>query len=171
MVRRHPAKTRGEHMRTCVHAHTETLPANKITKKSGKYREHPHCSNPYMHSCAHTQRNHSLIPECWVNNFLCVCLFVPLQIIWYLIQIMKSTQPHGLPIFVLFYTQFILIPLFIDDVLCFELRSYVCKILGLYHVLMYVCRLKQFVVPWFFCLYRLPMYVDPIFFRIEILCM
>ena len=24
---------RGEHMRTCVLAHTETLPANKITKK------------------------------------------------------------------------------------------------------------------------------------------
>jgi hypothetical protein len=52
---------------------------------------------------------------------------------------------------------FILIPfLFIADVfcsadvLCFELRSYVCKILGLYHVLMYVCRVHQFVVPRFF---------------------
>jgi hypothetical protein len=41
--------------------------------------------------------------------------------------------------------------LFIADVLCFVLRSYVCKILGLYHVLMYVCRLHRFVVPWFFC--------------------
>jgi len=47
------------------------------------------------------------------------------------------------------------------DVLCFELRSYVCKILGLYHVLMFVCRVHQFVVPRFFCLYRLPTYVDP----------
>jgi hypothetical protein len=42
-----------------------------------------------------------------------------------------------------------------------ELRSYVCKILGLYHVLMYVCRVHRFVLPQFFCLYRLPMYVDP----------
>ena len=32
-VIRHQAKIRGEHMRTCVHAHTETPPANKITKK------------------------------------------------------------------------------------------------------------------------------------------
>ena len=35
----------------------------------------------------------------------------------------------------------------------FVLRSYVCKILGLYHVLMHVCRLHLFVVPRFFCLY------------------
>ena len=62
--------------------------------------------------------------------------------------------------------------LFIADVLCFVLRSYVCKILGLYHVLMYVCWLHRFVVPRFFCLYRLPMYVDPhVFFHIEVLCM
>ena len=32
-VIRHQAKIRGEHMRTCVHAHTETPPAKKITKK------------------------------------------------------------------------------------------------------------------------------------------
>ena len=51
--------------------------------------------------------------------------------------------------------------LFIADVLCFVLRSYVHKILGLYHFLMYVCRLHQFLVPRFFCLYRLPTYVDP----------
>ncbi len=37
--RQHPAKMRGEHMRTCILAHTETLPANKITKKSGKNRD------------------------------------------------------------------------------------------------------------------------------------
>ena len=43
----------------------------------------------------------------------------------------------------------------------FVLRSYVCKIFGLYHVLMYACRLHRFVVPRFFCLYRLPTYVDP----------
>ena len=100
--------------------------------------------------------------------------FVPLNIIvrtpfrsiilsfllWYLIQILNSTQPHGLPIFVLIYTQFILIPLFIADILCFLLRSHVCKIFGLYHVLMYVCRLQRFVVPQFFGLSRLPTYAD-----------
>jgi hypothetical protein len=43
----------------------------------------------------------------------------------------------------------------------FVLRSYVCNILGLYHFLMYVCRLHLFVVPRFFCLDRLPTYVDP----------
>jgi hypothetical protein len=53
---------------------------------------------------------------------------------------------------------------FISKVLCFVLRSYVCKILGLYHVLMYVCRLHQFVLPRFVCLYWLPMYVDPAVF-------
>ena len=53
---------------------------------------------------------------------------------------------------------------FISKVLCFVLRSYVCKILGLYHVLMYVCRVHRFVLPRFFCLYWLPMYVDPAVF-------
>jgi hypothetical protein len=37
-----------------------------------------------------------------------------------MIEMLNSTQPHGLPI---------------------------CDILGLYHVLMYVCRLHWFVVP------------------------
>ncbi len=46
---------------------------------------------------------------------------------------LNSTQPHGLPI---------------------------CDILGLYHVLMYVCRLHWFVVQRFFCLYGLPTYVE-----------
>ena len=32
------------------------------------------------------------------------------------------------------------------------MMSYECKILGLYHVLMYVCRLHRFVVPRFFLL-------------------
>ena len=68
-VIRHQAKIRGEHMRTCVHAHTETPPANKITKKirkkqrwpsEKKSHEHLDCSNAYMCTCAHTQRNHSL---------------------------------------------------------------------------------------------------------------
>jgi hypothetical protein len=58
----------------------------------------------------------------------------------------------------------ILIPLLMSKLLCFVLRSYVCKILGLYHVLMYVCRLHRFVLPRFFCLYWLPMYVDPAVF-------
>ncbi len=59
----------------------------------------------------------------------------------------------------------------------FVLRSYVCKILGLYHVFMYVCRLHRFVLPRFFCLYRLPTYVEPpVFFILrsyvcKILCL
>ncbi len=58
---------------------------------------------------------------------------------------LNSTQRHGLPI---------------------------CDILGLYHVLMYVCRLHWFVVPQFFCLYGLPTYVEclyPIPTNVELL--
>jgi hypothetical protein len=94
-------------------------------------------------------------------------------LIWYLIQILNITQPHGLPttIFLLLQGSYVcrmiqflsywFLYLFIADVLCFVLRSYEREVLGLYHVLMYVCRLHRFVVPQFFCLYRLPTYVDP----------
>ncbi len=40
-VIRHQAKIRGEHMRICVHAQTETPPANKITKKISKKQRWP----------------------------------------------------------------------------------------------------------------------------------
>jgi hypothetical protein len=56
-------------MRICAHAHSETPSANKITKKirkkqrwpsEKKIQEYPQCSNAYMRTCAHAQRNHSL---------------------------------------------------------------------------------------------------------------
>ncbi len=65
---------------------------------------------------------------------------------------LNSTQPHAILIFVLFYIHIILIPLLIADVFIFVLRSYLCKILGLYHVLMYVCRLYWFQLPTIFML-------------------
>ena len=95
--------------------------------------------------------------------------------LWYLIQILNISEPHGIPstIFWLLWSSYVswIIRFLsywfhysISKVLCFELRSYVCKILGLYHVLMYVCRLHRFVLPRFSCLYWLPMYVDPAVF-------
>ena len=93
--------------------------------------------------------------------------------LWYLIQILNIyTTPCGIPstIFWLLWSSYVWWIIrflsywflyFISKVLCFVLRSYVCKILGLYHVLMYVCRVHRFVLPRFMCLYRLPMYVDP----------
>ena len=71
---------------------------------------------------------------------------------------LNISEPHGIP-FPIFPFQ--LSSYVCADILCFELRSYVCKILCLYHFLVYVCRVDQFVLPRFFCLYRVPMYVDP----------
>ena len=131
-----------------------------------------------------------LIPECWVNICVCLCVsvsFVPLQIImrtlfrliictfWYDISfkcwILYNPMVFPPPFFLLLQGSYVcrmirflsywFLYLFISDVLCFVLRCYVRKILGLYHVLMYVRRLHQVLVPRFFCLYRLPRYVDP----------
>ncbi len=90
--------------------------------------------------------------------------------LWYIIQILNSTQPQGLPIWnilglyhVLMYvcrtlicsaTIFLLVrtPYVCRPMCFFVLRSYVCKILGLYHVLIYVCRLYWFLLPTIFML-------------------
>jgi len=58
---------------------------------------------------------------------------------------------YGVPMYVESY-DFLLyrLPTYVDPHVCFVLRSYVCKILGLYHVLMYVCRVHRFVLPRFF---------------------
>ena len=74
---------------------------------------------------------------------------------------LKISEPHGIstPIFCLLLSSYVC-----PAILCFVLRSYVCNILGLYHVLMYVNRVRQFVLPRFCCLYGLPMYVDPLVF-------
>ena len=78
--------------------------------------------------------------------------------LWYFIQILNISEPHGIstPIFPLLLSSYVC-----PVILCFEWRSYVCMILGLYYVLMYVSRVRQFVLPRFCCLYGLPMYVDP----------
>ena len=71
---------------------------------------------------------------------------------------LNISELHGIPFSIV---PFQLSSYVCADILCFELRSYVCKILCLYHFLMYVCRVDQFVLPRFFFLYRVPMYVDP----------
>jgi hypothetical protein len=65
---------------------------------------------------------------------------------------LNSMQPHGLSIFVTFVHTF-----HTDSyVHCWHfflvLRSCVCRILDLYHVLMYVCRLYWFLLPTIFLL-------------------
>jgi hypothetical protein len=50
-------------------------------------------------------------------------------------------NPMVFPLLLLFYIHFILIPMYIADIFFLVLRFCVCRLLDLYHVLMYVCRL------------------------------
>ena len=127
---------------------------------------------------------------------MCVCVFVPLQIIMRtLFRLIICTFCYDISfkcwmfqnpmVFPPRFLGFFWVPTYVESfdfyhtdsfiyilLMCyvlltcyvFVLRSYVCKILGLYHVLMYVCRVHRFVLPRFFCLYWLPMYVDPAVF-------
>ena len=54
------------HMRTCTHGNPASQQNHKKNQEKTemaiwkKRKEHPHCSNAYMRTCAHAQRNHSL---------------------------------------------------------------------------------------------------------------
>ncbi len=109
----------------------------------------------------------------WIlSKYLCVCVFVsfvPLQIILgtvfrlricilvveslcYLVEMLNIMQPHVFPMYVTFLRTFDT-----DSYInCWHfflvVGSCVCRILGLYHVLVYVCRLYWFQLPTIFLL-------------------
>ncbi len=115
-----------------------------------------------------------LIPEYWVNIILSVCLchLPPYKLLWGLyldwlfvvlfvklhrifcdisLKILIVCNPMFYP-FSIFSTY--ISYWFLHTLLMFFplLRSCVCRILDLYHVLMYVCRLYWFLLPTFFLL-------------------
>ncbi len=117
-----------------------------------------------------------LIPEYWVNICVSVCVscLSPCKLSWGLyldwLFVVLFVKLHRMscdisfkclivfnlmvfPFLLLFYIHFILIPTYIADVFFLVLvRSCVCRILDLYHVLMYVCRLYWFLLPTIFLL-------------------
>ena len=116
-----------------------------------------------------------LIPEYWVNICVCVplCHLSPYKLSWglyldwlFVVLFVKLHRmscdisfkclivcnPMVFLFLLLFYIHFILIPTYIADVFFLLLRSCVCRILALYHVLMYVCRLYWFLLPTIFLL-------------------
>jgi hypothetical protein len=104
-----------------------------------------------------------------LNNEVNICVsvsFVPLQIIMRtLFRLIICTFCYDISFKYWIFTQpHVVFPPQFFGFYGVPMRSYVCEILGLYHVLMYVCRVHRFVLPQFFCLYWLPMYVDPAVF-------
>ncbi len=126
-----------------------------------------------MYDCLSVHVPKSRRPDRLVlNKYLCVCvfvLFIPIQIIletvfrlricilvveslWYLVKMLNIMQPHVFPMYVTFLHTFDTDSYIYCWLFFLVLGSCVCRILGLYHVHMYVYRLYWFQLPMIFLL-------------------